>query len=135
MPQYSVLGPVDDLGRLYTYPGAPTPGAPFRGGIGYLQTQRTCIANVSDGNFVNGFMVNNDGSLVIAQGGAIASFHMGFPRTVDGKFVGQLDTIPAAGDPYVNGVRVGLLGGVYATSAVPFNVSGFSSGFSNGYGP
>jgi len=119
MSYLTVLGNVDDQGRLHTFPGVPTPPSPLRGGIAMLPTGRTCINNILETTFVNGFMVDTVGSLVVNVGGTIVGYHMGLPRDVEGRLVGQLDVVPAATDPYVNGVRVGPLGGVYATSALP----------------
>jgi hypothetical protein len=120
MAQFTVLGAVDDLGRLHVYPGAPPPNAGFRGGLGFTASQRVAVTNAPTTNFVNGFMVADDGSLAVDTiGAAIYDYYMGFPRTILGMLVGQVDVIPNANDPYVNGVRVGPLGGIYATSALP----------------
>lgn len=127
-------GAKSPIGELYITTVPPIASEPRNGGIAFSNTGQvhvsTALAPQLD---VNGFAVRSDGTLCIAYGGAIASWQQGLPFTSDGRLVTQLNTVPAASDPYVGGIRVGPLGGVYVTdAAVPLPFS-FSNGFDRGY--
>lgn len=83
--------------------------------------------------FVNGFGARHDGRLCVAFGGAIDFFSQGLPFTNDGRLVCQLNQTPADTDPFVGGIRVGQLGGVYVDDVSPPVEEAFSSGFSGGF--
>jgi len=108
----------DALGRLdvTTDPVAAT--STLRGGIACNGLGQVHITNVVSAKFSNGFMVSDTGALVMGTG-AITHFLEGLPRQANGVLRGQTDTVPAATDPFVGGIRVGPLGGVYTTLAAP----------------
>lgn len=109
----------DNEGRLYTNAVAPIASDPVMGGVATSPAGAAKITTVVSGNFVNGFMVNDVGQLVVAPGGVIADLWMGLPRTAAGALVIQADVVPAASDPFVAGIRVGPLGGVYTNTSAP----------------
>jgi hypothetical protein len=68
--------------------------------------------------YINSFKVDDTGVLNTAPGGVIANYQGGLPFTKDGELVVQLNQTPAAGDPYVGGIRVGAAG-VHVTDVAP----------------
>ena len=80
-----------------------------------------------------GFM--NNGDLCIDQlGGAVVDYVGGLPVTATGALKCQLNQTPAASDPFVGGIRVGPLGGVYIVDTAPPANNPWSNGFSQGFG-
>lgn len=69
-------------------------------------------------NYINGFKVDNDGTLQVGPP-PITHYFMGLPFNAADGLVLQLNTTPVAADVYVGGVRVGPLGGVYAVDTTP----------------
>lgn len=69
-------------------------------------------------NYINGFKVDNDGTLQVGPP-PITHYFMGLPFNAADGLVLQLNTTPVAADVYVGGVRVGPLGGVYAIDETP----------------
>ena len=69
-------------------------------------------------NYVNGFKVDNDGTLQVGPP-PVTHYFMGLPFNAEGGLVIQVNTIPVDGDAYVGGTRVGPLGGVYAVDETP----------------
>jgi hypothetical protein len=90
----------------------------LKGGIAVNGVGQVHITNVVSDNFVNGFMVSDTGALVMSTAAAV-TFLEGLPRTATGALKAQVDTVPAAKDPFVGGIRVGPLGGVYTTYTAP----------------
>ena len=114
----------DDEGRIY----AVNNGTPvtFNAGIGYDAQGRMCYTNVPGGSdvWVGGKRVDPVGEVVCGNGTPAARpyvFNAGLPfNKNDGALIRQVDTNPAPTDPFVAGVRVGPLGGVYMTTdAIP----------------
>ena len=80
----------------------------------------------------NGFLFDNNGVLQTSSG-PIQSWNGGLPFDAAGKLVVTTGT-PVASDPYVGELRVSPTLGVYLTTATPAALSGFSGGFSSGFG-
>ena len=84
-------------------------------------------------SFNNGFLFDDDGNLMVSPG-PIQAWNGGLPFDAEGRLVGTT-AAPAAGDPYVGGVRVSPTLGVYSlVDTPPPPPNGFSNGFSNGFG-
>ena len=108
----------DGAGRLYTVIAAPGATSTLRGGIAHTEFNQTHITTTVSTNFVNGFMVSATGQLVVSASAAVTELD-GLPRTATGALKYQADQTPAATDPFVGGIRVGPLGGVYTSTSVP----------------
>lgn len=123
-----------DNGSLFVTTTPPI-NPQFIGGVlvgenGGLYVTPTLPAQVA----ANGFGLRHDGALCVAYGGAIDKFEMGLPFTSDGKLVCQLNQAVQPSDPFVGGIRVGPLGGVYVVDLTPPPIlGGFGSGFSGGF--
>lgn len=115
---------VDAQGRIYVTPE----GTPVRwsAGLGYTADGRLCTTTTVSANdrTQSGLRRSNDGLLVVGDGVAAARpyfYNWGIPTDKQssraGVVIRQTDTVPAATDPYVGGVRIGPLGGVYTTTA------------------
>lgn len=123
-----------DNGSIFITETVP-PDPVFEGGIvvgrlGAIHVTSTLPPQVA----VNGFMARHSGELCVAYGGPIAFFEMGLPFTADGRLVCQLNQAVAPSDPYVGGVRVGPLGGVYTIDLTPPpEINAFSDGFDGGF--
>ena len=101
--------------------GSPGGISPRLGGIALTalgQIYYTTVKAATD-VYVNGFRVTGEGALVCTPGGAIADFLEGIPRAGDGSMVIQVNVAPAATDPFLGGLRIGALGGVYTNSTAP----------------
>lgn len=121
-------------GALLVDSVAPQPGDFFNSGIAMTADGAVRVTSGSAPQvFNNGFGLMNIGALCIAPGGTIAMYQAGLPFTVDGRLVVQLNNTPAPSDPYVGGIRVGPLGGVYVTDVAPPPFKGFSNGFDEGF--
>jgi hypothetical protein len=120
--------PVDSQGRVYSIDGPPEVGATFNGGLAFSKLGQVYSANLqaSDG-FVGGFRVSQLGELVETDSTppqrAGQVFVAGLPVANSGSpsrpgaVLRQVNTTPGATDPFVAGVRVGPLGGMYQTTA------------------
>jgi hypothetical protein len=108
----------DAQGRLDVTADPVAAGSTLRGGIACNGLGQVHITTVVSDNFVNGFMVSDTGALVMSTD-PIVTYQEGLPRDALGRLRGQTDTIPAATDPFLGGIRVGPLGGVYTTLAAP----------------
>jgi hypothetical protein len=64
-------------------------------------------------------MVSNTGQLVMTTAPIDGPYLGGYPRKADGRLVAQTDTVPDPKDPFVGGIRVGPLGGIYTTLTAP----------------
>ena len=129
-----LAGRRSDNGSIYvteTVPSQPfDEGGLVVGPLGALYVTSTLPPQV----FVNGFGARHDGRLCVAYGGPIDFFEMGLPFTDDGRLVCQLNQAVAPSDPFVGGVRVGPLGGVYTIDLTPPpEVDAFSDGFDGGF--
>jgi len=113
------LGAVDSEGRLYIDIGGPLPSSSYAGGLRRTATGAVNVTENTPQVFVNGLGASHTAELCIAPGGVISTYVMGLPMTEVGRLVTQADLTPNANDPYVAGIRVGPLGGVYTTSAAP----------------
>ena len=128
------LGLTSPQGQLYIYTAAPDGNDLSRAGIRIKPLGVVRTLEAAPAGFINGFGVSLLGQLCVSPGGVIDNFHMGLPRTADGRLVTQLSNAPFIGDSYVAGIRVGPLGGVYTIDTTPPVLTAWSSGFSNGYG-
>jgi len=109
----------DALGRVYIINAAPPASAPRKGGFALSDLGQVYIDSVNNPVvFANGFGFNA-GRLCVSLGGAQAIWREGLPFTLTGRLFAQLNTIPAASEPYVGGIRVGPRGGVYVVDIVP----------------
>jgi hypothetical protein len=122
-----------DNGSLFIQTNTPNGSQVYSGGLALTPLGANYVLNGSATNFVNGFMVTSSGQLCIAPGGVIAKFAMGLPFTADGRLVTQLNQAVIPSDPFVGGVRVGPLGGVYTIDLTPPPFSAFSTGFDEGF--
>lgn len=82
---------------------------------------------------VNGFGMRHSGELCVAYGGPIDRFEMGLPFTADDRLVCQLNQAVQPSDPFVGGIRVGPLGGIYTIDLTPPPMEAFSSGYDGGF--
>jgi hypothetical protein len=92
-------------------------GIEEEGGVLAVDFQATDTP-IEPSRFVNGFMVSPTGQLVISSDPTV-DFLEGLPRTATGALKAQTDTVPDPKDPFVGGIRVGPLGGVYTTLVAP----------------
>lgn len=111
----------DAQGRIYILPG----GSPVRWneGLGYSATGQLCVTSTLTPNdtYIGGIRRSPIGALVVSSQIGTLTYNGGWPCNsgggTDGSVARQVDIPPALGDPYVNGVRIGPLGGVYMTTA------------------
>ena len=128
------LGLTSPQGQLFIDAAAPDGNDLSRAGIRIKPLGVVRTVEAAPAATINGFGVSLLGQLCVSPGGVIANFHMGLPRTADGRLVTQLSNAPLIGDSYVAGIRVGPLGGAYTIDTAPPVLTAWSSGFSNGYG-
>lgn len=122
-------------GVLYVKTGLPLPSNAFwQGGIATSKDGQVHILDGVGTRNNGGLITDHDGRLCIIYGAAIDRFEGGLPKTVDGYLVCQMNQTPAPTDPFVGGLRVGPLGGVYVTDAAIPTGEPFSSGFDEGFG-
>ena len=114
-----LLGSLDSAGRLLTTVAAPSGTSSYNGGVASAANGALHIVAATPSVFVNGFGVSHTGQLCTAAGGAIASYQGGLPFTSNGRLVTQENLTPGANDPFVGGIRVGPLGGVYTVTDTP----------------
>jgi hypothetical protein len=122
-------------GALYVTTAASLPTDVQAGGVkmtaeGVVHVNANAPQRFDQGK---GFMNNGDLCIDVA-GGAIAGYVGGLPVTATGALKCQLNQPVSPGDAYVGGLRVGPLGGLYIVDTTPPPPTGFSGGFSNGYG-
>jgi len=113
-----MLPQADAIGQVYVSPA----GVPvfWNRGMGYDVNGRLCttIGEFATDVFLGGQRFRNDGTLVVAAQDATPFFNAGLPFTqAGGAECRQVDVAPGANNPYVAGIRVGPLGGVYHTTA------------------
>jgi len=108
----------DGLGRAYAIGGPPAANATFQGGIAISPLGQLYTTVAAPSSFSNGFGVSPRGELCVGST-AIVNYLEGIPRLANGAVRTQLDVVPAATDPFLGGLRIGPVGGVYLSSAVP----------------
>lgn len=111
---------IDPQGRVLTDPvGAPVA---WRGGIGFTAEGALCTTTTVSpiDVWLGGRRVSTEGRLVIGSGDVAArpyNFNAGIPSDSRsgraGVVIAQANQTPAPTDPFVAGIRVGPLGGVY----------------------
>jgi hypothetical protein len=119
-------GRTDPQGRLYVTTAAIAANATYQGGIPISPLGQVYIDINAPQKFVNGLGVNNAGKLCINNIGPVVNWQGGLPLVDGGALFCQLNQTPNVNDPYVGGIRVGPLGGIYITDvapAVPVNVT------------
>jgi len=109
---------VDDEGRLDVTTDPVGATSSLLGGIARNAVGQVHITSTVSDKFVNGLMVSDTGQLVMSTD-PIVDYLGGFPRDALGRVRGQTDTTPDPKDPFVGGIRVGPLGGVYTTLTAP----------------
>ncbi len=122
-------------GVLYVTTVAPVASDPRVGGVAVTAAGsiRASVNGIPQA-FANAHGVRNNGALCVNTAGTQVSNHVnGLPVNSVGQLVCQLNQTPAPSDPYVGGIRVGPLGGVYITDAAPTPPFSFSTGFNDGY--
>ena len=105
-------------GALYISTAAPLATDPRLGGICMTHDGAVKISTNGPQKFQNGFGMMNNGALCTSNE-PIAGYNNGLPVVASGALKVQLNQPVSPGDAYVGGVRVGPLGGVYVTDAVP----------------
>jgi len=110
-------------GFIYIAPGQ-SPSV-ISAGIGFTNAGQLCTwptPNASD-RYIHGIRVDNIGRVIVADGLAAERPYVykgGLPfGKLTGSLIRQVDTVAAASDPFVNGIRVGPRGGVYCTVTPP----------------
>ena len=95
----------------------------WNAGIGVAASNRVCVTTTESPTdvYVDGMRLDSVGRIVVIAGdpaGRPYFFNGGLPSDKrNGDTIYQLNVTPLATDPFVAGVRVGELGGVYMTSA------------------
>ena len=114
----------DPQGAIYTDPGG-TPVS-WNSGMGFTAAGALCTTTTQSGtdSYQGGKRLDPVGRLVVGDApggiGAIWDWNAGLPfRPDNGTLIRQMNQTPAPTDPFVAGVRVGPLGGVYMLSANP----------------
>jgi hypothetical protein len=108
----------DPQGRLDITADPPGVGTTYQGGIAINSLGQVHAVGADPTRYVNGLPVSDTGQLCVGDQ-ATAYFLEGIPRTGTGRIKAQADNVPAATDPYIGGLRIGPLGGVYTTYVVP----------------
>lgn len=122
-------------GSLLINTTTPNGAQVFNGGVALdTNTGAVFVMNGTGPVYQGGLRFTNVGQLCIAPGGVIDHYVNGLPVNIDGRLVTQLNQPVSPGDAFVGGIRVGPLGGVYTSDITPPPPTGFSSGFSNGFG-
>ena len=114
-----IVGRRSATGDLYISTVAPQPGDVFVNGIAMTSDGVVRVTAATPQVFNNGLGMMNIGAIAVSFGGVIVSWQGGLPFADDGRLVCQLNQPASPGDGYVAGLRVGVLGGVYVTDAVP----------------
>lgn len=105
-------------GALYVTTVAPTATDVQSGGVTLTAEGAVHVNANTPQRFDQGKGFMNNGDLCIdVAGGAVAGYVGGLPVTATGALKCQLNQTPAATDPFVGGLRVGPLGGLYVTDA------------------
>lgn len=121
-------------GVLYVTTVAPAASDPRVGGV-TVTPEGSIKVNINDPQrFDQGRGFMNNGALCVRQSGEpTAGYVGGLPVTATGALKCQLNQTPAPSDPFVGGIRVGPLGGVYITDTDPTPPFSFSTGFNDGF--
>jgi hypothetical protein len=116
---------ISPIGEIYITTNVPDANSVWAGGFCFNATGQLHISTVPAGTdfYIGGCRFNISGALVVGAGDAPNRPYFvndGLPtRLTDNAMVYQLDQVPSANDPYVQGIRVGALGGVYMSTAAP----------------
>ncbi len=122
-------------GALYVTTAAPTASDPRSGGVCMTPDGIVKVNGNSPQRFDQGKGFLNSGALCLGLlGGPIVDYVGGLPVTATGAIRAQLNQPVSPGDSYVGGLRVGPLGGLYVVDTTPPAPTGFSNGFSAGFG-
>lgn len=113
-----LAGRRDPEGRLDVTTDAVGVDTTLVGGVAINDVGQVHIIGSAPEVYANGFGLMNDGRLCMGTG-AIDFYREGLPFMATGQLRGQTDTVPDPDDPYVGGIRVGPLGGVYTTLIPP----------------
>lgn len=128
-----IAGRKASTGALHITTALPGLTSVSLGGVAMLPNGVVHAAPATEPDrFVNGFGVTDAGALCVAIGDVTAGFQQGLPFTAIGLLVCQMNQTPAPTDPFVGGLRIGPLGGLYVTDAVPARAS-FSGAFSDAF--
>ena len=104
---------------------APTPASAVVAGLAYDPNGALHVTTTDSptDTYLGGMRVSPIGQVVVGNGNPPARpyvYNAGLPfDRRDGRLIRQEDTAPSPSDPYVAGVRVGPLGGVYFSTAAP----------------
>lgn len=104
----------DDEGSIFVTTDAPA-GATYRNGLPFRSDGYLHVNANAPQKFENGFAKTLNGAVCIAFD-PIAYWLNGLPRTANGALKCQVDQNPVLTDPYVAGVRLGPLGGIYVNT-------------------
>ncbi len=120
-------------GALYVTTAAPAPTDVQVGGVTLTAEGQVHVNANTPQRFDQGKGFMNNGDLCISSLPAVG--HVGgLPVTATGALKTQLNQPVSPGDTYVGGLRVGPLGGLYIVDTTPPPPTGFSNGFSAGFG-
>lgn len=119
-------------GVLYVTTAASAPTDVQSGGVTMTAEGAIHVNANTPQRFDQGKGFMNNGDLCISSLPTVGHVN-GLPVTATGAIKAQLNQTPAPSDPYVGGIRVGPLGGVYLTDAAPTPPFSFSTGFDDGY--
>ena len=107
-------------GALYVTTGADAPSDTNLGGLKMTAKGAVHVNANTPQKFDQGKAFMNNGDLCVdIAGSPTAGFVGGLPVTDTGALKCQMNQAPSPGDSYVGGLRVGILGGIYITDAVP----------------
>jgi hypothetical protein len=119
-------------GVVYVTTASPTAADTRNGGVLVSPSGQLHISANFPQKFDQGKGFMNNGDLCMGNG-PIAGYVGGLPVTELGAIRAQLNQTPAPTDPFVGGIRVGPLGGVYITDTDPTPPFSFSTGFNDGF--
>jgi hypothetical protein len=108
----------DGEGRLDVTTDPVGATSTYQGGIALNPLGQVHVVSAAPTKFTNGFGMSAANQLCISSA-ATVDFLEGLPRTATGALKAQTDTVPDPLDPFVGGIRVGPLGGVYTTLTAP----------------
>ena len=112
-------GKRDAEGRLFVTTAAIDATTTYQGGIPLSPLGQVHVDINTPQKYQNGFGMMNNGKLCINNALPINHYLEGIPRAANGAIRIQLNQTPVATDPFLGGLRIGPLGGVYVTDAVP----------------
>jgi hypothetical protein len=130
-----ITGRADAMGRLYVTTALPSATSSAQGGIMHSADGAIHILQIAaPAVFSGGFGLSNLGQVCIAPGAVINAWNGGFPFAADGRLVTvAMNAVPNDDEPYVGGVRVSNLFGVFLTDVAPVTGFAFSDGYHAGF--